>query len=85
MSPASQDSPSPKPTPAAAAQRPGPRLRDTALASGIVKPEQIDACQPEAAASLEPAYRDDPSRVDKALARCLVSRKILTQFRLAMP
>jgi len=81
MSPASQDSPSPKPTPAAAAQRPGPRLRDTALASGIVKPEQIDACQPEAAASLEPAYRDDPSRVDKALARCLVSRKILTQFQ----
>ena len=61
--------------------RPVPRFRETALASGVIEAEQIDACEQQVAQQLGAAGRADPVRWDAAVADCLVSRQTLTRFQ----
>jgi len=57
------------------------RFRETALASGLLDAEQIDACEQEVGRVLGTAARGDAARWDPAVAECLVTREKLTRFQ----
>jgi len=58
-----------------------PRFRETALASGLLDAEEIDACEQEVSRILGNAARGDAARWDPAVADCLVTREKLTRFQ----
>ena len=60
---------------------PLPRLRDTAIASGLLTAEQISACEAEVARGLGPAEGVDPVTWDAAVAEALVRHERLTKFQ----
>ena len=72
---------SPNPVGGQPPQRPVPRFRETALASGVIEAEQIDACEQQVAQQLGAAGRADAVRWDAAVAECLVARQTLTRFQ----
>jgi len=72
---------SPKPVGGQPPPRPVPRFRETALASGLIEAEQIDACEQQVAQQFDAAGRADPTRWDAAVADCLVDRQTLTRFQ----
>jgi eukaryotic-like serine/threonine-protein kinase len=69
------------PIPVGGPQRPVPRFRDTALASGLLDAEQIAVCEEEVGQTLGLAARADAARWDAAVAKCLVAQKTLTRFQ----
>ena len=73
----------PQPTPVGGSSRPQSRFRETALASGLVDPGQIAACESEIAKALGDASHADAGRWDASVAECLVARKLLTRFQAA--
>ena len=61
--------------------RPVPRLRETALASGLLDAAQIAACEEQVGQALGTAARADAGRWDAAVAECLVAQALLTRFQ----
>ena len=72
---------SPKPVGGQHPPRPVPRFRETALASGVIEAEQINACEQQVAQQFGAAGRADAVRWDAAVADCLVARQTLTRFQ----
>ena len=73
--------PPPNPAGGKSPPRPLPRFRDTALASGLLDAEQIDACEEQVGQTLGAATRGDVTRWDAAVAECMVAREMLTRFQ----
>ena len=75
------DSRSPEPVGGQTPPRLVPRFRETALVSGVIDAEQIDACEQDVAKQLGAAGRADAVRWDAAVAECMVARQMLTRFQ----